>query len=548
MPFASKPFIDEEAQKKKALSTGAGSSTSGGSVPGAGASVGPKSSGSYANIQDYLKANEGTATSMGAGERMAGDITKSVSGEAEKAKQGIAGISAAAPSVEAYDPSQTIKKIIEPSPSGITTQDKEKYKAMKTTGGYTGPEKVDQVAGYTDAMNQTRNAAARVGLTGTESGQQTLLQDQYARPTYAAGSGQNKLDQALLQGSKQGKASMQSLGSKYANLEGLFTETSAKTGDAINKAIDQSVKNKKAFAGAESKAWQDFLNPIQARADQMNIDNPEYVKRIQEDIKDDVLTPETLQAFGLQGGTTLYDTKLSDYFTPNLSTVGVNQAANAKERGKYQELAALFGDPTRTEIESDYKAAGPISFNKDKFAADLESKKVAADKWQQSEGQFSGFASDSGSPLSFNAPTYNTKGARPGSGTSEYNKKVQKEKDNSFAVINSMSPVELEGLLKDISSVGYNNAKKMADVLFKKYGSSFGLNLEKDFDDPSDDPGNVYTGFIDQLKNMIPKFIQSGKDKYGYDRRIQGYKQAPKINEPAKGQIMPGKIFTKAGR
>jgi hypothetical protein len=364
MPFAARQIIeDPNDPKKKQPMTGGGSGVSQG-LPGQ-EQKGPGSSGKYTNIQDYLKANQTQAAKMGT------DIAGSVSKEAEGAKQKIAGVSAAAPKVSSYDPSLVIGKT---DAGKVSAADKEAYQGIKKTGGYTGPQNIEGVAGYNEAQKATQGAAEKVKLAGSEYGQQELLKQQYGRPSYTAG--QNKLDQMLLQGSQAGKTAMQNTKSKYENLENLFRTASQATGKAIGEAQKQALANKQAVAASEQKAWNDLTSQVQGRADVYNKQNPEIIKQVQKDVADAYLKEDTLKRLGLSAGQSIYDLDLANYLTPNQTQVGLNEAATAKERGKYQALADLFGDTTRNEITSEGKMINPISFNQEQFAKDLAGKEA----------------------------------------------------------------------------------------------------------------------------------------------------------------------------
>lgn len=402
MPYAAKPKLfdpNDPNQQNPNISGGAGASFDTG-VPGqdAGASKDKKSSGQYTNIQSYLDANKDQ------GDQMGQKIASDVSAKADDATNQINRLSAKAPTVAAYDPNEIYGKIDTlsknqrqeqkmsvgeptqtptydfntpqaPKPqTGLTDQEKNAYRTQRQTGGYAGPATVDQVEGYADTMKATNEASAKAKMAGNEYGQQQLLKETYARPQYSAG--ENRLDQALVQGSSQSRAALQNVNQKYAPLEQMFSTASNQLGNNINQANQQSLANKNAVLQAEEKQWQDLINPIQSRADQMSRDNPLLIDRVNADVanQDNKINEETLKLLGLSEGTDIYDLDLNNYINRDITPVGLNQAASAEERSKYQMLADLMQDQSRTQITADGKTVNPVSFNKSQFDQDLSGK------------------------------------------------------------------------------------------------------------------------------------------------------------------------------
>lgn len=372
MPFAA-PLIDENDPNKKNQQNGvniSGQSTSfATNVPGQDAGNSPKGKGSgqYANIQSYLDANKEQADQMGQ------KITSDVDAQASQAQTKVQDFEKSAPKVEAYDPNAAIQKA-----TALNDQEKAQYKEQKKTGGYTGPATVDGVNGYQDVQKAASSAAQNVQNAGTETGQQQLLKQTYARPQYSAG--ENRLDQALLQNSAGSRANLENLSQKYAGLDKMFSDASTNVGNSINAANTQALANRNAFIPAEKAARDALINPIQARADQANATNKDYVSRIQADAADEILSEETLKALGLTEGTRLFDMNINDYITPDLTQVGLNNAATADERQKYAALASLFDDPTMGQITADGKEIKPISFS-EKFAKDQAAKQAWFDDY-----------------------------------------------------------------------------------------------------------------------------------------------------------------------
>ncbi len=376
MPFAPKPFsqLDEEKKNQQQqgginISGGAGANFSTG-IPGQEASNGAKpqkSSGNYANIQSYLDANKTQADSMG--QNIAGNVDKS----ADEAQKSIQTFDTKAPKVEAYDPNEIFNNV-----TNLSDDQKNQYRTQRSTGGYTGPQSIDQVEGYADTQKKATEANTKLKNAGSEYGQQQLLKDTYGRPQYSAG--ENRLDQVLLQNSDGSKQALEGVKSKYQDLENLFSNSATNVGNSINQANQQALANKQNLLKAEQDQFNNLINPIQQRADQANIDNPALVGRVQEDLLDDTLNAETMALLGLNEGQQLFNLDLKGYLKPGLTQVGLNNVANADERAKYKALADLIQDPTKTQLTEQAENVDPLGFDKTQFDKDYSARKSEYEK------------------------------------------------------------------------------------------------------------------------------------------------------------------------
>lgn len=364
MPYAQNNLKDEELKNQQ---TGSAPNISGTSttfatgVPGQESSK--KSSGQYANIQSYLDTNQEQAGEMG------NKLASSVEQKGTEAKAGVDKLASSVSKIEAYDPNAAIGKA-----NSLTADEKAQYQSIKSTGGYTGPRDIGGVDNYQDVETKARQATEAAKGASTEQGQQALLKETYARPTYSAG--QNKLDQVLLGGSQTGKKALQDVSSKYSGLEDLFKDTSTQVGNTINDNINTAYYNQQAFTPAEQAAKDALLNPIQARAQQKNIDNPAAIARAQDDLSDENVFDDILSKIGLQEGQNIYDLNLANYLNPNQTQVGINNVATNDERMKYQALSDLFGDTSMSQITSSGSDIDPYTFDRAKFDADRTGKEA----------------------------------------------------------------------------------------------------------------------------------------------------------------------------
>ena len=371
MPFAAAmPTEDEEKKKQEGQAGGvnvSGTSTSFSTgVPGQESSKPQKGSGDkFANIQSYLDANKDQ------GDQMGQNIQSGIESEAQTAKAGIEGLNAAAPKVEAYDPSEAYNNV-----TTLSSQDKQKYNEAKA--GYKGPQTVDQVQGFQDTQKNVSTAASKVQNAGTEQGQRQLLKDTYQRPSYSAG--ENALDQTIVQNSPNSRKGFENLTQKYSGLSGMFDQASQSLGNQLNQNTTRGLQNQQAIASGEKKAMSDLMNPIQQRAEQFNRDNPMTIDRVMGDAQDAYLSQETLDMLGLNEGAEVYGRNLQDYMTPDYTQRGINDVANADERTRYAALTDLIDGKSGDLISGSSERKGAVSFDKNRFDSETSSAKERFEK------------------------------------------------------------------------------------------------------------------------------------------------------------------------
>lgn len=316
------------------------------------------SSGQYANLQNYLKANQPQAAQMGQ------KVTQSVEQKGQEAQQKLGQFEQQKPSVAAYDPNVAIQN----APT-LEQQQKEEFRNIRQTGGYTGPQQLEQVQGYKETQQAAQQASEAAKMAGTETGQQQLLRRTFERPNYTQG--ETKLDQVLLMGNQGAKQNLSNLSQKYSDLYNVFNQKAQDVGAGVNQATQQALANRQAIEAAIPKAWQDLMNPLEAKAAERAARNTQDISDVTRDLQDDLLLEQTLQRLGLQEGQKLYNFDLMSYLNPNFTIPGVNDVATAEERTRYQALADLFQDPTRTQLGGEARNIDPYSFDRDKFMKDI---------------------------------------------------------------------------------------------------------------------------------------------------------------------------------
>lgn len=358
------PYVSNmtEEEKKKQQQQQAGLDVSNNNSSSFSSNQAPKpvaNSGSWTNMQTYLNANKENTGAM------ADKVVSNVNQQGQTAQTGIDTLNKTAPGV--------INKVN--ADDWFTNPDankKEQYSALKTTGGYTGPDSVDKIQGYADTQSAAQKAKQQADSLNNEAGRFNLLQDAYARPNYSQGA--KKLDNTLLRQDATAKQKFEGANNQWQGILDQFNNASTQAGANINANLQTAAANKNDLVAGEANARNNLINPIQARATQATADNKAVAGRALADLSDDTLSDETLALLGLNDGQQLYGLDLNQYASPDYSEVGLDNAATAEERARYQALAAMIDDPTMSQITANGKQIKPVNFDKAKFDADFATK------------------------------------------------------------------------------------------------------------------------------------------------------------------------------
>ena len=224
----------------------------------------PSTSGSFTNLNQYVKANRDQ--SQGLGSKLEGNVQKvagaglsELGAAGQEYKTGIE--AATANPADAYSEAKIGEAVTAANAAPTSTLNETEKAAAQTqadsfaagrekqaklAAGSETPNLITQ-ANYQSALGQLGTAKEKAGLTGTESGRKTLLQETYKRPDYSAG--QQSLDQLLTQIAPENRQRLESL---RQNLLGQYGLGSSET-QAIQNAATQR-------AGAVANTNQAFQN------------------------------------------------------------------------------------------------------------------------------------------------------------------------------------------------------------------------------------------------------------------------------------------------
>lgn len=355
----------------------AGQASSGGMLtfgaspqPDAGASAKQERSGSWANLQSYLDANQDQAKQMG--EKVAGGIT----GDIEGAKQSFESAQKEfdqAPAINLEKEKGTIDQVLK-DPAKASDQDVSHFQDL-TKGTYGGPKSIQDTSGWATAAANANKAQTSTDLSKSEEGRQTLLSREYARPDYSQGA--KTLDQMLIQRSPDAQKAIQDSAQKWGAINqaiGAAPGSTAALGAQRTQAAADAAEYAKKQAGEKVSG---LTGSIDDRVKTLNQDRDTAWKNVSGDVTDDQWSDYTLGQLGLQAGQKLYDLDIGKYLgqAPEASRANV---ATADEYAKYLALSKLMGsDPTYLTAATQAQAgtAKPgVVFDRDRFLADVKAK------------------------------------------------------------------------------------------------------------------------------------------------------------------------------
>lgn len=356
---------DQDKKNQNGAQSGSGGMLSFGATPNPISSNEGKqqTSGSWANLQNYLDANQDQAAGMG--EKVASGISQDIN-TASQSFKGAQDEFNKAPTTDLSKSKESVDQILS-KPTLANDQDVSQFQGIKN-GSYKGPKSIQDTSGWATASSDAQKAQNTVDLSGSEAGRQTLLTKQYARPDYSQGA--KTLDQMLIQRNSDAQKKIQD---------------STHGWEAINQAISAAPQST-AMIGAQrmhdAQAASDYAKTrgddatnaltqaIGNRVANKSSERDQVWKALTSDMTDTAWDPKTMEALGVQSGQKLYNVDPNRYLaeaqSPTKETV-----ATPEEVAQYLALSKIMGvDPTYITPDAAKNAGtygAPFSFDKAGF-------------------------------------------------------------------------------------------------------------------------------------------------------------------------------------
>lgn len=335
---------------------------------GSGGNTKQKGSGRWTNLENYLSQNSGEALSS--------DITNRVGGQfdqaANKLNQTKTDFSNAVGSSR-VDVDQSTLEQVRQNPLSV---DKDKFFKMKNAN-YQGPMGLTESSSFQDFNKDFNKGKSWNEALQNEAGRGTLLNEFYGRPNYS--SGQNKLDQLIIQNNPSAKSQFATLKPRWSEIESAL-ETSKM--ESASQAAGAKVATDEAKSSAEAaldESKSNLRNKLEEKINQYRTEGSTQRSHVFDDLSDDVLSDASLETTGLASGANLYDLNLRDYlgqYDPERATM--NNVASQDDLAQHNALKELMGgiDPG---LINDPEQVGSYShsfFDRDRLARDLNQKSV----------------------------------------------------------------------------------------------------------------------------------------------------------------------------
>lgn len=341
----------------------------------------PTSSGRFQNLQNYLQANSGYNA---AGGGLAGQITGDLGKQEKQQEQTIQQqqqdwVNAnQSKNIDPNAASQYVQSGIQNATQFVQDPNAvSQFQNYLNAGtNYVAPTAFDASQGL---ANQVQNYQTTAGLTQTEPGRYTLLNNLYNNPNYSQG--QQKLDNLLLQGDSnqlntlnQAQDYAQNLSNAYnaanTGINGTFDPTAnASTGGLIQQYANNAQATQLAAQNALGGAINTFgTNAAQAAQDAAAARDQAYQQALT-NLGRNQISQADLDKFGLTPNMTLLNVNPTSYLTENQDTPTIQNSITADQQSYINALSklagnSLSGDPTQVLSSfNNNQAAGTFGSN-----------------------------------------------------------------------------------------------------------------------------------------------------------------------------------------
>ena len=339
------------------------------------------SSGRFVNLQNYLRAGQGTdlAGKIGQGaQTQAADVRAGIESQLGKQEDGKRTGGTFQEQAKAgrniYDAS-TIGGILGRAGSNLSPEDEDKFKSS-LSGTYGGPTSLENEAALGE---KAARLEAMQRMAGTEAGRGQLLSQVYGRPSYTAG--QRKLDTALLQAKPgslttlQDQAKAAALGAKTALTSGQQEAADLAKGYTKEAEATRGL-TQEALTGATKDLSTAIGTPEAAEAARHNL----YLQA-QKGLGEGEITSDVAQKLGLSAIPELYGTDLSQFLSESGTKASQENLANSDQYAKMAALQKLGGQQTWI----DPKKAGTFGENQLGYSM---TPKTLADKIESNKADY----------------------------------------------------------------------------------------------------------------------------------------------------------------
>lgn len=301
------------------------------------------SSGSFNNLQNYIKANNGYNASGGG---LAGQVKQNLQGQGDdiKNKSNTAynnfNQQANQNRVQEDDNYHTnVDSAMNDSATYAADQNNVNQYQNYYNAKYTGPNGIENGS---QLKNNAQNYQQLTDQTKNENGRFNLLNQLYNRPSY--NSGQQSLDNLLLQSNPSQLASLQqarSIGGQVNNA--VNSQVNNATTEATNYG-NEAAKTQADTKNAFNSNLTNQQTALQDRATAMQGQREGERQSAFDSLQNGTVNADLLQKLGLTGSTNLYGVDASQFLNSDVGKVGIGNVATDADNARFQALSKLSGN------------------------------------------------------------------------------------------------------------------------------------------------------------------------------------------------------------
>jgi hypothetical protein len=388
-PMENKPFASLGSAESPIVKTGEVKQTGG------------QGSGSFTNLNAYLEANRG----LNFGAQVAGQAQREIERAAEQQNVAERGFRQAA-DIGTIQRQDELLRQIQENPIAVAQNEAQRAELQRMRdAAYGGPRSLAETEFYQPTYEATRRAQEVAGLTESEAGRKTYLQELYGPKAgrYDYTPGMQRLDNLLLQRDPEAKAAFAAVQANAANLPGRFEQLNQALNQYAQRAGEITAATRGATRGflgiGETGAYEPGKGIIGQEAGQLESDVARRQKELA-DIKNLLgnigtyrsisqftpeqlaatgITPEAYRGYGIQAGLTPYYPGDPNAVSMAQQLEWINRPAFRSNVGPYQageSLRRIF-NPLELEAGQLY-GANPASYASFANEADITASSVAS--------------------------------------------------------------------------------------------------------------------------------------------------------------------------
>jgi hypothetical protein len=332
------------------------------------------SSGNFTNLQNYIKANQ----NYNGGQGLAGQTYDKLNSQAQGVQSNIDQSQQqfqqqANQNERAYDPNvinqaSTNSAAYAANPNNVST-----FQNNYLNAKYNGPT---SIANAQDLTSQAQNLKNTTDLVGTEPGRYALLQNLYGNSNYSTG--QQQLDNLLLQGNSQQLAKLQSAQNLGTNVNTNLTNDLTNASNLAQQYTTEAANTAAQTKNAMNSAITGYQSDLDARTAALNAQRQQQYNTAQQELTSGQVTQDLLNQTGLKNNQDIFGLQLQNYLNQAPETATKNNVATDADQARFNALSQLMSDQTLNNYVTPQQIANAVQIDQTGLLAGLKGARAAA--------------------------------------------------------------------------------------------------------------------------------------------------------------------------